>query len=174
MDGTKTDKEWWFGGLTTLQTEFSSFLKHFLAKKKCTWKMEKITRTSKTRAFQWCIVCLSIFLQEYYKNLGRYFHHLLGSTVSTYWLLSKASILPEHSGNTRCVLQVGHVHHRHGILSIFMVFSLKLDTTLRSCKVCLPIMRSYIGGCPPGMYSTMSGWEQTFLLAEYSTKEIKI
>ncbi len=33
-------------------------------------------------------------------------------------------------------------------------------------------MRSYIGAWSPGIYSTMSSWRRTFLLAEYSTKEI--
>ncbi len=40
--------------------------------------------------------------------------------------------------------------------------------------VCLHIMRSYIGAWSPGLYSTMSSWRRTFLLAEYSTKEISM
>ncbi len=40
--------------------------------------------------------------------------------------------------------------------------------------VCLPIMRSYIGAWSPGLYSTMSGWRGTFLLAKYSTKDISM
>ncbi len=60
------------------------------------------------------------------------------------------------------------------ISSIVIVFSWKSNFTPRSCMVCLPIMRSYIGACSPGLYSTMSGWRHTFLLAEYSTKKISI
>jgi hypothetical protein len=42
------------------------------------------------------------------------------------------------------------------ILPICIVFSLKSNTTPRSCIVYLPIMRSYIGAWSPGLYSTMS------------------
>ena len=52
-----------------------------------------------------------------------------------------------------------------------MVFSLKSSTAPISCKVCLPIMRSYIGAVAPASYSTMSGVRWTDLLSEYSTKE---
>jgi hypothetical protein len=52
-----------------------------------------------------------------------------------------------------------------------MVFSLKSNTAPISCKVCLPIIRSYNGGDLPLEYSTMSGCMCTFLLAEYLTKE---
>ncbi len=38
-----------------------------------------------------------------------------------------------------------------------MVFSLKSNTAPNLCKVCLPMIKSYIGGCPPGSYSTISG-----------------
>jgi hypothetical protein len=57
------------------------------------------------------------------------------------------------------------------ILFIVMVFSLKSSTAPISCKVCLPIMRSYIGVVAPALYSTMSGVRWTDLLSEYSTKE---
>jgi hypothetical protein len=40
-----------------------------------------------------------------------------------------------------------------------------------SCKVCLPMIRSYNGGGPPLEHSTISGRRCTFLFAEYSTKE---
>ncbi len=60
------------------------------------------------------------------------------------------------------------------ISSIVIVFSWKSNFTPRSCIVCLPIMRSYIGTWSPRLYSTMSGWSQTFLLAKYSTKEISM
>ncbi len=52
-----------------------------------------------------------------------------------------------------------------------MVFSLKSNTAPISCKVCLPIMRSYIGAVAPASYSTMLGVRWTDLLSEYSTKE---
>ncbi len=52
-----------------------------------------------------------------------------------------------------------------------MVFSLKSNTALISCSVCLPIMRSYKGDVAPASYSTMSGVRWTDLLCEYSTKE---
>ncbi len=57
------------------------------------------------------------------------------------------------------------------MLSIVMVFSLKSSTAPISCKVCLPIIRSYIGSEAPASYSTMSGVRWTDLLHEYSTKE---
>ncbi len=52
-----------------------------------------------------------------------------------------------------------------------MVLCLKSNTAPISCKVCLPMIRSYNGGGPPLEYSTISGCRCTFLLAEYSTKE---
>jgi hypothetical protein len=52
------------------------------------------------------------------------------------------------------------------ILSIVMVFSLKSITAPILCKVCLPIMRSYIGAVAPASYSTMSGVRWTDLLNE--------
>ncbi len=57
------------------------------------------------------------------------------------------------------------------ISSIVMVFSLKSNTAPISCKVCLPMIRSYYGGGLLGRYSTISGCRCTFLLAEYSPKE---
>jgi hypothetical protein len=58
------------------------------------------------------------------------------------------------------------------ISSMVMVLSLKSNTVPLSCKVCLPMIRLYNGGSPPLGYSTISGHRCTFLLAEYSTKEI--
>ena len=52
-----------------------------------------------------------------------------------------------------------------------MVFSLKSNTAPISCKVCLPIIRSYKGAVAPASYSTMSGARCTDLLSEYSAKE---
>ncbi len=52
-----------------------------------------------------------------------------------------------------------------------MVLTLKSNTAPISCKVCLPMIRSYSGGGPPLEYSTMSGRRCIFLLAEYSMKE---
>jgi len=43
------------------------------------------------------------------------------------------------------------------ILSMVMVFSLESNTAPISCKVCLPIIRSYKGAVAPVSYSTMSG-----------------
>ena len=60
------------------------------------------------------------------------------------------------------------------ILSMVMVFSLKSNTAPISCKVCLPIIRSYRGSEAPASYSTMSGTKLIDLLAEYSTKEREI
>jgi hypothetical protein len=57
------------------------------------------------------------------------------------------------------------------ISSIVMVLSLKSNTAPISCKVCLPMIRSYNGSGPPLEYSTISGCRCTFLLAEYPTKE---
>jgi hypothetical protein len=36
---------------------------------------------------------------------------MLGSAMCTYWLLSKASIVWKHPGNTRFELQIGDVPH---------------------------------------------------------------
>jgi hypothetical protein len=52
-----------------------------------------------------------------------------------------------------------------------IVLSLKSNTAPISCKVCLPMIRSYSGGGSPLEYSKMSGRRCTFLLAEYLTKE---
>ncbi len=60
------------------------------------------------------------------------------------------------------------------ISSIVIVLFWKSNSTPRLCMVCLPIMRSYIGAWSPGLYSIMSSWRRTFLLAEYSTKEISM
>ncbi len=57
------------------------------------------------------------------------------------------------------------------ISSMVMVLSLKSNTVPISCKVCLPMIKSYSGGGPPLEYSTISRRRCTFLLAEYSTKE---
>ncbi len=57
------------------------------------------------------------------------------------------------------------------ISSMVMIFSLKSITAPKSCKVFLPMIRSYNGSVPPWGYSTISGRRCTFLLAEYSTKE---
>jgi hypothetical protein len=42
------------------------------------------------------------------------------------------------------------------ISSMVIVFSLKSNTTPRSCKVCLPRIKSYAGGTPLRAYSTIS------------------
>ncbi len=60
------------------------------------------------------------------------------------------------------------------ILSIVMVLSLKSRTAPMSCKLCLPMIRSYRGALAPGSYSTISGVRCTDLLMEYSTKEVSI
>ncbi len=52
-----------------------------------------------------------------------------------------------------------------------MVLSIKSNMVPISCKVCLPMIRSYNSGGHPLEYSTMSGCRCTFLLAEYSTTE---
>ncbi len=57
------------------------------------------------------------------------------------------------------------------ISSMVIVLSLKSNTAPISCKVCLPIIRSYNGGGPPLEYSMISGRRCTFLFAEYLTKE---
>jgi hypothetical protein len=53
-------------------------------------------------------------------------------------------------------------------------FLLESRTAPKSCKVCLPMIRSYIGAVAPASYSTISGVRWTDLLAEYSTKEMLI
>ncbi len=60
------------------------------------------------------------------------------------------------------------------ILSIVMDLSLKSRTAPMSCKVCLPMIRSYIGALAPESYSTISGVRRTDLLTEYSTKEMSM
>ncbi len=55
-----------------------------------------------------------------------------------------------------------------------IVFFWKSNFTPRLCIVCLPIMMLCIGAWSPGLYLAMSGWRRTFLLAEYSTKEISM
>ncbi len=52
-----------------------------------------------------------------------------------------------------------------------MVFYLKSNTAPISCKVCLPMIRSYNGCRPPLGYSNISGHRCTFLLAEQSMKK---
>ena len=44
------------------------------------------------------------------------------------------------------------------ISSMVIVFSLKSNTTPRSCKVCLPRIKSYAGGAPLRAYSTILGY----------------
>ncbi len=62
------------------------------------------------------------------------------------------------------------------MLSIVMDMdvSLKSRTASMSCKVCLPMIRSYIGALAPASYSTISGVRWTDLLEEYSKKEMLI
>ncbi len=60
------------------------------------------------------------------------------------------------------------------ILSTVMVLSLKSRTAPMSCKLCLPMIRSYRGSLAPGSYSTVSGVRCTDLLMEYSAKEMSI
>ena len=43
------------------------------------------------------------------------------------------------------------------VLSMVMIFSFKSRTAPISCKVCLPMIRSYRGSEAPASYSTMSG-----------------
>ncbi len=47
-------------------------------------------------------------------------------------------------------------------VSMVMVFSLKSNTAPISCKVCLPMIRSYNGSGLPLEYSTISGCKCTF------------
>ncbi len=70
--------------------------------------------------------------------------------------------MPERPGDTQFELHIGNVPHGQEdlgkrILSICTVFSLKFRITPKLYKVCLPIMRSYIGSSLPGSYSTISG-----------------
>ena len=48
------------------------------------------------------------------------------------------------------------------ISSMVMVLSLKSYTVPISCKVCLPMIRSYNSGMPPWGYSTIFGGRCTF------------
>jgi len=54
-----------------------------------------------------------------------------------------------------CRLTIFLIERR--IPSMVMVFSLKSNTAPISCKVCVPIIRSYKGAVAPASYSTMSG-----------------
>ena len=112
-------------------------------------------------AWKVCFVILSI----------QYLHDVLGGITCTCWLLSKAGIKLKRPGNARfsCRLLIFIMSRR--ISSMVMVLSLESNTAPISCKVCLPMIRLYSGGGPPLEYSTISGHRQTFLLAEYSTKE---
>jgi hypothetical protein len=60
------------------------------------------------------------------------------------------------------------------ILSIVMDLSFKSRTVPMSCKVCFPMIRSYMGALASESYSTISGVRLTVLLAEYSTKEMSM
>ncbi len=85
---------------------------------------------------------------------------LIGSRAKQVFFLSALVIL-----GLSCRLTMFLMGRRTS--SIVIVFSWKTNFTPRLCMVCLPIMRSYIGAWSPGLYSTMSGWRQTFLLAKY-------
>jgi hypothetical protein len=102
------------------------------------------------------------------------FHHALGGTAGANWLLSKQvfSLSATVILGLSCRLTMFLMGKR--ISSIGIVFSWKFNFTPRLCILCLPNMRSYIGAWSPGLYSTISGRRQTFLLAEYSTKEISM
>jgi hypothetical protein len=92
--------------------------------------------------------------------------------VCTCWLLGKAGIklkALEMLGFS-CRLLIFLMGRR--ISSMVMVLSLKSNTAPISCKVCLPMIRLYNGGGPPLGYSTISGRRCTYLLVEYSMKEI--
>jgi hypothetical protein len=56
------------------------------------------------------------------------------------------------------------------ILSMVVVLSLKSRTVPMSCRLCLPVIRSYRGLLAPGSYSTISGVRCTDLLMEYSAR----
>jgi hypothetical protein len=74
----------------------------------------------------------------------------------TYWLLGKARIKLKRPGNARFELQIVGVLIGKRISSMVMVFSLKSKLAPISCKVNLPMIRSYNGRGPPLGYSTMS------------------
>ncbi len=92
---------------------------------------------------------------------------LIGSWAKQMFSLSALVIL-----GLSCRLVIFRMGRR--ILSICIVFSWKSNTSPGLCIVCLTIMRSYIGAWSPGLYSTISDWRWTFLLAKYSTKEISM
>ncbi len=76
-------------------------------------------------------------------------------------------------GYARFELQIDNIPHWQEDTMV-MVFSLKSRTALTSCKVCLPMIRSYKGDGSSTLYSTISGVRHTDLLAEYSIKEMSI
>jgi hypothetical protein len=109
-------------------------------------------------AWKVCVVILSV--QD--------FHNVFGGVTCTCWLLELSLSTLEMLGLS-CRLLIFLMGRR--ISSMVMVLLLKSNTAPISCKVCLPMIRSYNGGGPPLGYSTISGRRCTFLLAEYSTKE---
>ncbi len=108
-------------------------------------------------------VCFVIFsIQE--------FHKTFGSAAHTHWFLGQACVLFECPGNARFELQIIDIPHGQENFINGDGLLLKSSTVPRSCKVCLPLIRSYNGGMPPRGYSTIFGHRCTLLLAEYSTK----
>jgi hypothetical protein len=133
---------------------------------------------SNTRSKLRCDVlrCTHLF----FTMLGRSALSYLASKISTMhlealrvlagsWAKLKLSLSALEMLGLSCRLLIFLMGNR--ISSMVMVLSVKSNTASISCKVCLPIIRSYNGGGPPLEYSTMSGCRCTFLLAEYSTKE---
>ncbi len=70
-------------------------------------------------------------------------------------------------GSARFELQIVDVPHGQEDFIDGDGLSLKSNMAPISCKVCLPMIRSYNSGGPPSGYSTISGCRCTFLLAEY-------
>ncbi len=77
-------------------------------------------------------------------------------------------------GYTRVELQIDNIPHWQEDTIYGNVFFLKSRTAPISCKVCLPMIRSYKGDGAPTSYSIISGVRRTNLLVEYSIKEMSI
>jgi hypothetical protein len=112
----------------------------------------------------WKVYFVILSVQNFHDVFGGVTRVLAGSWAKLELSLSTLDML-----GLSCRLLIFLMGKR--ISSMVMVLSLKSSMAPISCKVCLPMIRSYNGGGPPLEYLTISGLRSTFLLAEYSTKE---
>jgi hypothetical protein len=140
-------------------------------------KSSSYLRSNESSEFQCGMLrCTQLFLTM----LGRSALSYLASKISTThlvalrvlsgsWALLELSLSTLEMLDLSCRLLMFLMGKR--MSSMVMVPSLKSNTVPISCKVCLPMIRSYNGFGPPLRYSTISRRRCTFLLVEYSTKE---